>query len=82
MGRGSTEATDFNRLFGERMAARREELEWPRWKLAAAVDLSPDTIRRYELGDTGPSIPDAMRIAQALGVPLSRLMPNGGEEAA
>lgn len=64
------------------MAARREERKWPRWKLAAATDLSPDTIRRYELGDTAPSIADAIRIAAALGVPLSRLMPNGDEEAA
>lgn len=60
--------------FGRRLREQRGVR--PRWKIASESGISPETIGRYERGDGGPNIADAMRIARALGCKLSDLLPD------
>ncbi len=48
----------------------RESLKMPRWKLAAAVNVSESTLERWENGETLPHPDEVDRIADALGDPM------------
>ncbi|MEA5145641.1 MAG: helix-turn-helix transcriptional regulator [Candidatus Limiplasma sp.] len=48
----------------------REAQKMPRWKLAAAVNVSESTLERWESGETMPHPDEVDRIADALGEPL------------
>ena len=48
----------------------REAQKIPRWKLAAAVNVSESTLERWESGETMPHPDEVDRIADALGEPL------------
>lgn len=70
-----------NRVFGERLKDHRLAAAITRWQVAAKSGLSPDTIGRYERGEGGPSIRDAMRIAEALDVRIEQLLPEQEDTA-
>ena len=48
----------------------RETLKMPRWKLAAAINVSESTLERWESGESMPHPDEVDRIADALGDPL------------
>lgn len=48
----------------------REAQKMPRWKLAAAVNVSESTLERWESGETMPHPDEVDHIADALGEPL------------
>jgi len=49
----------------------REAQKMPRWKLAAALNVSESTIERWESGETQPHPDEVDRIAIALGDPTT-----------
>ena len=57
---------------------RRTELDMSQAELAAKVGVDKRQIRRYESGETQPTLPIAKAIAQALGISLDEL---AGEDA-
>ncbi len=59
---------------GERVRTARLNAGMKRVKLAAATDLTPNTIRNYEEGLTTPQIENLRRIAGATGVELMWLI--------
>ena len=63
-----------NLLFGERIKDRRQELTLSLRELADLTDLSAAFLSALERGQANPTLASARRIANALGVPLHRLL--------
>lgn len=70
-----------SQCIGERVKQARERAGLTRLKLAAATDLTPNTIRNYEEDLTSPQIDSLRRIAEVTGVQLMWLI-EGVEVAA
>jgi DNA-binding XRE family transcriptional regulator len=58
------------------IAAARADLGISQVHLARLVDIDPRTIRRIERGEQSPSVKTALRIAAALGTPVTELFPD------
>lgn len=54
----------------------RERDGWSRAKLADAAGLNPETLRLYEIGRRNPTTDSIRRLADAMRVPYSVLMPS------
>lgn len=59
--------------FGARLRFLREGRQLSQEALAKLCDLVPNTISRWEVGTTSPSLADAVLVAKALEVPLAVL---------
>lgn len=62
--------------------AARVKLGWSQQKLAERAGFSLPYISMLELGKTDPSIHNAVRLAEVLGVPLAQLLAAPPDEAA
>lgn len=63
--------------FGERIAARRQQLGWNQIQLAAAAGLTPSAISLFESGKRKPSFQALKKLSEALGVPADYLTDEG-----
>lgn len=63
------------RHWGSRVHARREAIDMTQRQLAAAVEVSQQTISNIEHGIRRPSDAVRVRIAAVLGVPVGELFP-------
>lgn len=66
--------------FGDRIAARRKELDLSRKELASRVGTSAPIVGRYERDEITPTVETAKKLADALGVTVDYLV--GGSEQA
>lgn len=57
-------------MIGERLGQARREADVTITKAAAHVDISVDTLRRYERDETEPSVNTVRRLALLYGKPL------------
>lgn len=62
------------------IAAERVGLGWSQKRLAQAAGLSPGVLARIESGYRPATIPEALRIAEALDVTVGYLMRRAGSE--
>lgn len=69
-----TRDTALARAIGEEIAHWRRRRSLTQAQLAKKVDLSKNTIGRYERGETMPDVTESWRIAKALQVPLSQII--------
>ncbi len=70
-----------NLRFGERIKDRRQELSLSLRDLAALTDLSATFLSKLERGQANPTLASARRIANALKVPLPRLLADSAENS-
>lgn len=61
--------------FGNNLKRHRKDKDLSIREFAALADLNPTVIDRYERGQTNPSILAVYRIAEALGIRPSDLLP-------
>ena len=59
---------------GERIRFMRGTRRMKQSELARRARMAPEQINRYEMGRSQPTMDTAVRIARALGVPLSDLI--------
>ncbi len=70
-----------NLRFGEQIKVRRLELTLSLRDLAEMTDLSATFLSALERGQANPTLASARRIANALGVPLHRLLTDSAEDS-
>jgi transcriptional regulator with XRE-family HTH domain len=73
--------SDIQRAVGVKIASARKAKGWKQKHLAAAVDVEPVTISRWETGAHMPPVAKLFEIAAALEIPTGDLV-TGIEEAA
>lgn len=71
---------DDNMQLGEKLASIRKEKKLSQTAVAEAVGISRDAISKYERGDIVPSVENARKIAEVLGVSLDYLVNTAAEE--
>lgn len=62
------------RALGARLLERRRELRWTQRQLAARASIGYRRISRFENGRVAPNLPETIRLAEALGLSLDRLV--------
>jgi transcriptional regulator with XRE-family HTH domain len=81
MGNSEKEASEFNKQaragFGTRLEGVRGEQKLTRSQLAAACDMHYDAILKLERGDRHPTLATMCVIADALGLKVTALLPEG-----
>lgn len=77
---GSSEIDQFYRFVGERIKREREELGFNQVELAQEIGLARTSIVNIEQGRQAPPLHVLLRIAQALAVPITDLLPTNGHE--
>lgn len=70
-----------NLQFGLRIKERRQELALSLRDLAEVTDLSATFLSALERGQANPTLASARRIANALGVPLHRLLTDSSDDS-
>jgi DNA-binding XRE family transcriptional regulator len=70
----SADPVEFGRLLGRVFMAQREKIKLSKTKLSEAANVARAGIIMFERGDRMPSIHICKALADALGVPLSRLV--------
>jgi len=81
---GTMRMNDFstdNLQFGLRIKERRQELALSLRDLAEVTDLSATFLSALERGQANPTLASARRIANALGVPLHRLLTDSSDDS-
>lgn len=63
------------KALGERISIARKEKRWKQKQLAAAVNVEPMTVSRWERGQHAPDVDMLELIAQATGQPLTFFLP-------
>lgn len=81
MGKRSGRKTEIDRLIGERIRMRRNEMGMSQGELGKAVDLTFQQIQKYEKGTNAIAPSRLMDLAETLGVPFWFLM-NGSKGGA
>ena len=79
VGMPSDDAQEFLRGFGEAIRARRKERGLSQEALAEEIPLYRSYLADVERGARNLGLVNAMRVARALGVPLSRLVADAEE---
>ena len=77
---GPVRAPETGDASGTRIRAARKEAGLTQQGLAAAVQVSRQTIIAMETGDYAPSVFLALRVARALGTPVEALWGDGGSD--
>ena len=62
-------------IVGKKIRTRRKRKRWSQAKLAELAGVSKDTVKSYEQGRRLAQMDKARDLAEALGVPLSELLP-------
>ena len=68
-----------DQTFSYRLRALRERNGWSRYKLAKKANVSPDTIKYWEIGLNQPNIGRAKQLTKIFGVTLDYLCGDGDE---
>ena len=63
-----------------RLKVLRAERDWTQAELAAALEVSRQTINAIETGKYDPSLPLAFRMARLLGLPIEEIFLDDGTE--
>jgi transcriptional regulator with XRE-family HTH domain len=65
------------KIIGEHLQDARSQRGWKLERLAVELGVHPDTLARYERGDSEPSYRQVIHIAQLLDFPLDWFVGNG-----
>lgn len=68
------------KALGARVKALREQKGWAQQRLAQALNVSRNTVNRWEMGERTPSLTMIERIAAALGVAVDAVLPDLGAD--
>ncbi len=63
-----------NMSFAKRLAAVRKGREWTQQEMANVIEIHLSQVKRYESGDTQPSLDVLCKIARALNISADRLL--------